>query len=251
MNIGIITGASSGLGVEFFKELQKEALDEIWIIARREERLKENADSYGVLPTKIIPMDITQRENLMRLDQMLDSEDVNVKFLINNAGFGAYGAVADSDPYLQGAMVDLNARALTEVTTIALKYMHERDYIINVCSIASFAPNENLTVYSSTKAYVMSFSRGLRQELKKRKINVLALCPGPMSTEFLQVAGIGKGTSKMFDILPRANPAKVAKKAVKLAKRGRAVYTPLALFKVYRVLAKIFPLSWILPICKS
>lgn len=251
MNIGIITGASSGLGLEFYKALQSEALDEIWVIARRGDRLESNAREFGKIKTRIIPMDITECENLRSLDEMLSKEDINIKFLINNAGFGVYGPVDGADFVAQGKMVDLNARALTEITTIALKYMHEKDYIINTCSIASFVPNGNLVVYASTKAYVMSFSRGLRYELKKKKINCLAVCPGPMSTEFLSVAGINDGTSKMFDTLPRANPSKVAQKSVKLVKKGKAVYTPLALFKFYRLLAKILPHSWLLPICKS
>lgn len=250
MNIAIITGASSGLGLEFYKEIQKEELDEVFIIARREGKLREHMENFGKLPTRIIPMDITLKENIQRLKEILDSEDINVKFLINNAGFGAFGSVLESDYSTQGAMVDLNVRALTEITSIVLKHMNEKSYIINVCSIASFVPNAYLTVYSSTKAYVMSFSRGLRQELKKRKINVTALCPGPMATEFLEVAGIDKGVSKMFDTLPTTKPSLAAKGAIKAAKKGRAVYTPRILFKVYRVLAKLVPHSLLIPICK-
>lgn len=250
MNIAIITGASSGLGLEFYKEIQKEELDEVFIIARREDKLREHMEKFGKLPTRIIPMDITLKENIQRLKEILDNEDINVKFLINNAGFGAFGSVLESDYSTQGAMVDLNVRALTEITSIVLKHMNEKSYIINVCSIASFVPNAYLTVYSSTKAYVMSFSRGLRQELKKRKINVTALCPGPMATEFLEVAGIDKGVSKMFDTLPTTKPSLAAKGAIKATKKGRAVYTPRILFKVYRVLAKLLPHSLLIPICK-
>ncbi|MBQ8145750.1 MAG: SDR family NAD(P)-dependent oxidoreductase [Clostridia bacterium] len=250
MNIAIITGASSGLGLEFYKEIQKEELDQIFIIARREDKLREHAEKFGKIPTRIIPMDITLKENIQRLQETLDSEDTNVKFLINNAGFGVYGSVMESEYSLQGAMVDLNVRALTEITSVVLKHMKENSYIINVCSIASFVPNANLTVYSSTKAYVMSFSRGLRQELKKRKINVTAICPGPMATEFLEVAGIDKGVSKMFDTLPTTKPSLVAKGSVKAAKKGRAVYTPHVLFKVYRALAKVLPRSLLIPFCK-
>ena len=250
MNIAIITGASSGLGVEFYKEMQKEELDEIWIIARREDKLKEVADSFGKIKTRVLPMDITVAEKLYSLDELLKEENASVKFLINNAGFGVFGAVIDSEPTSLGKMVDLNARALTEITAVSLKHMESSSYIINTCSIASFVPNANLTVYASTKAYVMSLSRGLRYELKKKKINVTAVCPGPMSTEFLSVAGIDKGVSKMFDTLPRTAPAIVAKKAIRAAKRGKAVYTPKLLFKFYRVLAKILPHNLLLPICK-
>lgn len=250
MNIAIITGASSGLGVEFYKEIQKEGLDEIWVIARREEKLRENSEKFGKIKTRIVPMDLTVQESILKLQKMLDEEAPCVKFLVNNAGFGIFGAVIDSDFEAQGAMVDLNVRALTEITAVALKHMNEKSYIINTCSIASFVPNANLTVYSSTKAYVMSFSRGLRQELKKRKINVTAVCPGPMATEFLEVAGIDKGVSKMFDTLPTTKPSLVARKAINAAKSGKAVYTPRALFKVYRVLAKVLPHGMLIPICK-
>ena len=250
MNIAIITGASSGLGVEFYKEIQSEPLDEIWVIARREDRLRECNEKYGKIKTRVIPMDITVKENLLKLQKMLDEEAPSIKLLINNAGFGVFGALIDADFEMQGAMVDLNVRALTEITAIALKHMCEKSYIINTCSIASFVPNANLAVYSSTKAYVLSFSRGLRQELKKRKINVTAVCPGPMATEFLEVAGIDKGVSKMFDTLPTTSPSLVARNGIKAAKRGKAVYTPRVLFKVYRVLAKVLPHSLLLPMCK-
>ena len=250
MNIAIVTGASSGLGVEFYKELQKQALDEVWVIARREDKLRECCESFGKIKSRIIPMDITLKESVHKLEEMLDEEKPSIKFLINNAGFGVLGLIEDGNFESQGAMVDLNARALTEITSIALKHMNNKSYIINTCSIAAFVPNAKLTVYSSTKAYVMSFSRGLRQELKKRRINVTAVCPGPMSTEFLAVAGIHDGSSKMFDMLPRTKTEIVAKGAIRAAIKGRAVYTPHLLFKVYRVLAKILPHSLLLPICK-
>ena len=119
--------------------------------------------------------------------------------------------------------------------------MRENSEIINSCSIASFAPNTRMAVYSSTKAYVMSLSRALREELKPRKINVLAACPGPMQTEFLSIAGIGKGTSRTFDTLPRVNPQVMAEKSLKASKNKRAVYTNRLFFKFYRLLAKILP----------
>ena len=108
-----------------------------------------------------------------------------------------------------------------------------------------------MTVYSSTKAYVMSFTKALRYELKKRKINVTAVCPGPMSTEFLNVAGIEKGTSKTFDTLPYCDPVKTAVKGIKAAKRGKSVYTPRGFYKLYRVLAKVLPNSLLIPLAKT
>ncbi len=251
MKIAIITGASSGLGVEFFKQIQQEQLDEVWVIARRENRLNELKEKYGVLATKVVPMDVTTRENMEKFADLLQTEKPDVKFLINNAGFGTIGNLDEADYQTQGNIVELNVRALTELTTITLPYMSEKSYIVNVCSIASFVPNARMTVYSATKAYVMSFTKSLRYELKKRKINVTAICPGPMDTEFLAVAGIEKGTSKTFDTLPRCNVEKTAKGGLKAAKKGRCVYTPHPFFKLYRALAKILPHAWLMGAAKT
>lgn len=251
MNIAIITGASSGIGVEFFKEMQKEALDEVWVIARRESKLKEICQSYGSLPYKVIPMDITTRESMEELCSLLEEYKPDIRFLFNNAGFGIIGNLDEADYNEQGKMVELNVRALTEITTIALRYMTKGACIVNTCSIASFVPNARMSVYSATKAYVMSFTKSLRYELRKRKINVTAICPGPMATEFLDVAGIDKGVSKTFDTLPYCDPKKTAVNGIKAAKRGRCVYTPRGFYKFYRVLAKMLPHSWLLGASKT
>jgi len=251
MNIAIITGASSGLGVEFFKELQKEALDEIWVIARRKERLEAVCNEFGKLKSRVIALDITKSESTEYLDELLKNENATIKFLINNAGFGVIGNLDEAYYQTQGDMISLNVKALTEITTISLRYMSSGSKIINTCSIASFVPNARMTVYSSTKAYVLSFTRALRYELKKKKINVTAVCPGPMDTEFLAVAGIEKGTSKTFDTLPRCNVAKTAKGAIKASKRGRCVYTPHPFYKFYRVLSKLLPHSWLMGAAKT
>ena len=181
---------------------------------------------------------------------MLSKNDANIKILINNAGYGTLGDVYESDYMTQSGMVDLNCRALTALTAISLKHMQEGSFIINVCSIASFCPNARMTVYSSTKAYVKSFSRGLRFENKKRGINCLAVCPGPMETEFLSVGNI-KGNSKTFDTLPYCNPSKVAKNSLVYAEKGRAVYTPTAFYKFYRFLAKIVPTGIMMHLSKT
>lgn len=251
MNIAILTGASSGLGVEFLKELQGKELDEIWVIARREATLREICEKYSKIKYRVLPFDLTSPVAIEKLSALLDEEKPSVKYLINNAGFGVIGDLIDADYQKMGDMVALNAKALTEVTAIVLKHMKSGSEIINVCSIASFVPNARMSVYSATKAYVMSFSRALRYELKKKKINVLALCPGPMKTEFLGVAGIEKGVSKTFDTLPYCSPAKAAKGALKASKKGRAVYTPRAFYKFYRVLAKLLPHSWLMGAAKT
>ena len=249
--IAIITGASSGLGVELYKEMQKEELDEIWIIARRGDRLEKIKNDYGKISTRVIPMDITLNENTVLLNDMLSEEEYSVRFLFNNAGFGIIGDVIDGSYEAQGSMVTLNVKSLTEITTIVLKHMDKGACIINTCSIASFVPNARMSVYSATKAYVLSYTKSLRYELKKRKINVTAICPGPMNTEFLAVAGIDVGVSKTFDKLPRCNVEKTAKKGIKASKKGKCIYTPHPFYKLYRVLAKILPHSWLMGAAKT
>lgn len=247
LKTAIITGASSGLGTEFALEVlkQRKDIEEIWLIARREDKLKEIAKKLEN-KAKIIPLDITKPESLTEYTNILADAKPDVKLLINNAGYGKLGNFDTLSPEDNGGMIRLNCEALTVITSLTLPYMKENSEIINSCSIASFAPNTRMAVYSSTKAYVMSFSRALRSELKSRKINCIAICPGPMDTEFLSLAGIEKGKSFTFDTLPRVNPNTMAKKSLIASSKKKAVYTNLAFYKFYRILAKILPHSLVM-----
>lgn len=252
MGIAIITGASAGLGQSFFRSIVKRypALEQTWLVARRLERLEAMAADCPI-PVVALPLDLAERSGYTALGEKLAAEKPQVQILVNNAGLGELGNMADSDWATQARMVDVNCRGLTAVTVAALPYMPEGSFIINVASIASFAPNARMAVYSSTKAYVMSLSRALRYELKSRKVNVLAVCPGPMSTEFLDVAGISGAKSRAFETLPYCNPEKVADRAVVKAAKGKGVYTNRLFFKFYRVLAKVLPHSIVMPLCKT
>lgn len=252
MKIAIITGASSGLGREFARAvlLRRRTLDEIWVLARRADRLE---DLKAELGEKIVPvaMDLTDRAAVNGLAQRLEESRATVALLINNAGYGKLGDVAELPVEDNIGMIDLNCTALTHLTAVVLPFMTDGGEIINTCSIASFAPNTRLTVYSSTKAYVMSFSRGLRQELKNRNINVCAVCPGPMETEFLAVANIAEGASHTFDTLPRVDPRKVAVGALAASKNGRAVVTEKFFYRFYRLVAKILPTAWVMKMAQA
>ena len=250
MNIAVITGASSGIGFEYAKAVYETRtdLDEIWVIARRADRLQMLQDELGstVIP---LPFDITDPQFTDSYTNLLKEKNATVKLLINNAGFGKLGNFDELSLSDNTGMVRLNCEALTAVTSATHPFMNENSEIINTSSIASFAPNTRMAVYSSTKAYVTSFSRALKAELKPRKINVLAVCPGPMSTEFMAVANIDKGSSKTFDTLPRVNPRTMALKSLKASHSGRAVYTNRLFFKFYRLLAKILPHSLVMKFC--
>ncbi len=253
MITAIITGASSGLGREFAIAIKKRCpdIESFWLIARRRERLIDLAKELGEDKCFVLPLDLTGDEWLSEYRQVLTDSVPEVKYLINNAGFGKLDDFINIPAEDCGDQVTLNCTALTVITRETLPYMEKNGEIINISSIASFAPNPRMAVYSSTKAYVTSFSRALREELKSRNINVMAVCPGPMDTEFLPVANIEKGTSKMFDTLPRANVAKVAKKSLKMSARKKAIYTPKFFYKFYRLIAKLLPTALVIKFAKT
>ncbi len=253
MNIAVITGASSGLGTEYVKAVADmyPTLDEIWILARRKEKLEEIAGKILTVNCRAVVCDVTNATDIKMYKEMLNDFSANVKILINNAGFGKLGRFDEAACDHSVNMVRLNCEALTVITAVTLPFMKPLSQIINVSSIASFVPNARMAVYSSTKAYVTSFSRALREELKERKINVTAVCPGPMETEFLSLADIAPGSSKTFDMLPRVNPGQVAVKSLLAASRGKAMYTDRAFYKFYRILSKILPHSILIKLAKT
>ena len=252
MSMAIITGASSGVGREYVLAAcrQHPEIEEFVLIARRADRLAEVQDEVGEELTGrqkvgIFPADLTKKEDRARLSDFLIENEADVKLLVNNAGFGLMGEVELLDAEKQADMAALNCGALTALCSMVLPYMNKGGVIINVCSIAAFVPTPRMTTYSATKAYVFSFSKALREETKKRGINVLAVCPAPMDTEFLAIAGI-EGKSKLFDRLPHVSPKKVAEKSLRKAFMGRAVYTNGLLYKLYRVLGKLLPHNWLM-----
>jgi uncharacterized protein len=250
MSIAVITGASSGLGkayalaaAKIFPEIQ-----EYWLIARRMDRLEALKAELPGKTVRCIPLDLADQGSFDEYQKLLASEKAQIALLINNAGIGWMGDFADGSWRTQTAMVDVNVRAMTAMANISLKCMGRGSVMVNVSSIAAFAPTPRMAVYCSTKAYVSSLSKAMRFELRKKGIKVLAACPCPMETEFLEIANI---RSKTFDMLPRVKPDFMAKKSLIAAKKGRAVYTALPLMKVYRVLAKLVPSNLMMYISKT
>lgn len=251
MKIAIITGASAGLGTEFVKRISTHYpdIEELWLIARREDKLREAA-GFTSIPSKIIPLDLTVDESYTALSDMLDAEGADVRLLINNSGCGYLGNVGDGELDRLTRTVDLNVRGLTAVTHVTIPHMTKGSAIINVSSIASFCPNARMSTYSSTKAYVTSFTFGIAEELRDRGITATAVCPGPMDTDFVYLGEI-RGQSKTFETLPYCDPAKVAEGALRAAKKGRTIYTPRAFYKFYRVLAKVLPTKLMIKFAKT
>lgn len=252
MKTAIITGASSGLGREFVRQIS-DVFPEIecyWLIARRAERLEEMAADLPDKTVKCIPMDLCDNMSFMTFGELLMTEQPEVALLVNNAGCGYLGEVGQVDTASQTRMIDLNIRALTAITNMAVHYMDEGSRILNVSSIASFCPNPRMTVYSASKAYVTSYTVGLSEELRRKGITVTAVCPGPMETEFLGIGNIA-GNSKMFEMLPYCDQVRVAGGALHAAKMGRTIYTPKLFYKFYRVLAKVTPVKLMVKFTKT
>ncbi len=186
--IAIITGASSGMGRELALQLPAwEQFEEIWVIARRAERLQELSEILPC-PVRPISLDLTDSEALQHFSDMLEMAKPKIGLLANIAGFGKFGRY-DQIPLEESMkMIDLNCKALVAMTDIALPYMHEGSKILNLASLSSFQPVPYLNTYASTKAFVLSYSRSLGRELKPRGIRVLSVNPGWVRTEFFDHA---------------------------------------------------------------
>lgn len=252
MKTAIITGASSGLGREFVRQIG-DVFPEVecyWLIARRADRLEELAQTLEGKTVVCLPLDLCDAMSFMAFQQKLTEEQPEVTLLVNNAGCGYLGRIGEMDTASQTRMVDLNMRALTAVTNMTVPYMVPGSRILNVSSIAAFCPNPRMTVYSSTKAYVSSFTIGAAEELRPKGITATAVCPGPMQTEFLDLGGI-TGNSKMFETLPYCDQVRVAGGALRAAREGRTIYTPRLFYKFYRVLAKVTPVKLMVKFTKT
>lgn len=252
MKTAIITGASSGLGREFVRQIA-DVFPEVecyWLIARRADRLEELAETLEGRSVVCLPLDLCDSMSFMAFQQKLTAEQPEVVLLVNNAGCGYLGRIGEMDTASQTRMVDLNVRALTAVTNMTVPYMAPGGCILNVSSIASFCPNPRMTVYSSTKAYVSSFTVGVAEELRAKGVTATAVCPGPMRTEFLDLGGI-TGNSKMFETLPYCDQVRVAGGALRAARAGRTIYTPRLFYKFYRMLAKVTPVELMVKFAKT
>ena len=187
--IVLITGASAGLGAEFARQLAKRG-QRLVLAARRKDRLDALAAEVGNART--VEIDLSEPGATARLVADVEAAGETIETLINNAGFGLRGRFVDLDAAREREMIDLNCGALTDLCRAVVPGMIERrrGAILNVASTAAFQPGPKMAVYFATKAYVLSFTEALHEELKPHGIKVSALCPGPTRTEFGDVAGI-------------------------------------------------------------
>jgi hypothetical protein len=187
--VALITGASSGLGAEFARQLSKKGR-RLVLAARRKDRLDALSNELG--NARAVAADLSKPGAVRTLLDDLDRADEQIEILVNNAGFGLRGRFVELDAAREREMIDLNIGTLTDLCRIVAPQMVERrsGAILNVASTAAFQPGPNMAVYFATKAYVLSFTEALHEELKPHGVKVSALCPGPTRTEFGEVAGI-------------------------------------------------------------
>ncbi len=220
--ITLVTGASAGLGAEFARQCAALG-DELVLVARRRDRLDALAAELGGR-VHVVPADLAAPGAAASLLYRVEALGLTAGTLINNAGFGLTGRFADLPLDRQLEMIDLNVRLLTELTYRALPGMRGRGSgaILNVASTAAFQAGPGMGVYFATKAFVLSFTEALHHELRGTGIKVTALCPGPVATEFGEVAGV---TSKSFHRLAGQSPAVVAAGLGALS-RNQAIVVP-------------------------
>ena len=243
--VALITGASSGIGAALAHVFAQNG-HEVVLAARRMAQLSEIAARIGAAghrPPHIVPVDLSRAESADFLAQELAARNLEPAYLVNNAGYGLLGPAAKLDRRNQLAMIDLNCRTLTDLSLRFLNSLaRHRGGILNVASISGFIPGPGMSVYNASKAYVISFSVGLRRELKPKGIRVTALCPGPVPTEFQARAGI-------HDVhYPRGfdrSAEEVARQGYLGLMRGKSVVVPGMHNKLVPWLPRVLPRSFI------
>ena len=241
MNYALITGASSGIGAAIARELAEEGIN-VLLVARREDKLQELKaeirQEYRV-GVEYLVLDLLEPGATEELYNWCYSNEYFVRILINNAGVGEWGPFEEKDLQGQLRMMHLNQDVMVALTHMFLEKMREFSsaHILNVGSTASYQPIPFFAVYAATKAFVLSFTRSLRHELKNSHINVSCLCPGPTDSEFFPNAGFASKQANTIMMKPEA----VAQQAVRGLFKGKAVIIPGFSNTLGVVLSKILP----------
>jgi uncharacterized protein len=236
--VTLITGASSGIGTALAHEFAAHG-HELVLVARREQALADVAEAIaakGSARPTVLRMDVARVDAARDIAEALARRGLEPEIVVNNAGYALFGPADKLDRAAQLAMIDLNVRALTDLSLAFIDSLERRKGgLLNVASIAGFMPGPGMAVYYATKAYVLSFSEALHQELKSKGVRVTALCPGPVPTEFQARAGMGM---KVFPSFLTRSPETVAREAYHGLKAGRRVVVPGLPNKMMPVIAR-------------
>lgn len=188
MRIAIVTGASSGMGREFVRQLSAYVtVDEVWAVARRREAL-EALRAETAVPVRPIVLDLLESGSFDKIRGLLETEQPDIALLVNAAGFGKFGAYHKTTLEDDCRMIDLNCKALLVMTRLCVPYMKPGSHILELDSLSAFQPVPYITTYGATKAFVLSYSRAMNRELQTKGIRVMAMNPGWVKTEFFRHA---------------------------------------------------------------
>lgn len=241
MAVAIITGASSGIGREFALQLNSlPEVDEFWFVARREENMIALRDELGVR-ARIICADLCTTEGIDELRKNLDEARPRVSWLVNAAGFGIFGAFDEVEEREIARMIDLNSKALVLITHMVIPFMEKGGRIVQLGSGSCFTPLPYFNVYSSSKVFVLHYTKALNYEIKKYGIKACCFCPGWVETEFLDKAKQSGKTTHPKKMKPLLRKERIVKKCVKAARRGRRMYVTNWYTKLQHLLFKILP----------
>jgi len=245
--VTLITGASAGIGAELARVFARHG-HELVLVARREDRLIALADEIaaaGRPRPAVLAIDLGQRDAVARIAAELASRGLEPAIVVNNAGFGLAGAAAALDRDEQLGMIDLNIRALTELSLAFVDSLaRHRGGILNVASVAAFLPGPGMAIYYASKAYVLSFSEALHGELKRRGVRVTALCPGPVPTEFQARSGMPVDRSQQLLMLTADRVAQIGYDGFM---RGKRVVVAGLANKLAVALLRLTPHALVLP----
>ncbi len=243
MGIAIITGASSGIGAQFARELAP-MVDELWFVARRKDRMISLGEEIGK-KYKVIEADLSVKDGIDLLKACLAQEKPDVKYLVNAAGFGDFGAFDELSESAVETMIDLNVKALVLITHITVPYMMRGGRIIELGSGSAFTPLPYFNVYAAGKAFVLHYSKALSYEVKKYGVSVTCFCPGWVHTEFIGKAKADASVTAppTEALVPLLDCKKVVSGCVRAANRGKRMYVVGYFTKMQHLLYKLLPSS--------
>ena len=249
-SICVITGASSGIGREFFLKLSSDrdfSFDEIWVIARSADKLEE-LKSLTNIPVKVIALDLSKDSAYDEYKEILEAEKPRVKLLVNCSGFGKFDSTLKVGNEVSLNMIDLNVKGTVAMDIHSAEYMTEGDGIINIASVAAYQPIPYINVYGATKSFVLNFTRALGVELKPRGIRVMAVCPFWTKTAFFDRAVKAEEDPVVKKYAAMYNPEDIVNRAIKDYKKGKSVSLYGTVTKLQLLGVKLMPVSVVMKV---
>jgi len=242
MSLAVITGASSGMGAEFARQLAREGVDEFLFVARRRENMEKLGEELSV-KYKALCADLSTSEGIELYRKELSEGNYRVDYLINCAGFGVFGAFDEVAEEKIASMIDLNVKATVLITHMTVPYMSRGGRIVTLGSGSCFTPLPYFNVYSSGKVFVLHYTKSLNKELKKYGIRATCFCPGWVNTEFIGKAVADRSATHppIKAMKPLLEEDKVVAGCIKAMKRGKTMYVTGLYTKLQHLLFKIMP----------